>query len=77
MIGGLAYCLTMSILTRQTATCVRMHSDLSKRIDSFIEEAEECGVRKYSSKTHFIQEACLKLMEQEEEEAASKRRTTK
>jgi hypothetical protein len=60
----------MTILTRETATCVRMHIDLSRRIDSFINEVNEWGIKKYTSKAEFVAIACMKLMEEE----ATKRR---
>jgi hypothetical protein len=54
---------------KMPATSVRMHADLSDRIDMFIDEIkDEEGRKKYSSKTEFVALACLRLMLQEEQE---------
>jgi len=59
---------------KMPATSVRMHTDLSDRIDEFIDEIrDEEGRKKYASKTEFVALACLKLMLQEEEEARGKK----
>jgi hypothetical protein len=58
---------------KMPATSVRMHTDLSDRIDMFIDEIkDEEGRKKYASKTEFVALACLKLMLEEEKEAKNK-----
>jgi hypothetical protein len=59
---------TYMLELKEPATSVRMHADLSDRIDMFIDEIkDEEGHKKYSSKTEFVALACLKLMLLEEE----------
>jgi hypothetical protein len=59
---------------KEPATSVRMHADLSDRIDMFIDKIKnEEGRKKYASKTEFVALACLKLMLEEEKQANGKK----
>jgi Arc/MetJ-type ribon-helix-helix transcriptional regulator len=45
---------------------VKIQTGLSDAIDEFISKTARYGTRKYESRADFVQEACVKLLEEEQ-----------